>query len=168
MHANLSLFAGCRQKRVDVLAEIAWHKSDMDASHNRMDAQRPGIVRICRFGFERERIARTESTNFLLRRWPSVAQPVNEERRPVAAVCVSLRNREDLEHVGLTLSATSGKHDERVGFPALKIEPFDEVVVVGAALGRQSILEHREKLRRDVDLVEVWEAAQRTEPGFFS
>jgi len=97
-----------------------------------------------------------------------VAGPVNEEGRPVAAISVLLWNREDLEHVGLALSATSGKHDERVGFPAIKIEPFDEVVVVGAALGRQSILEHREKLRREVDLVEVWKAAQRTEPGLFS
>jgi hypothetical protein len=93
---------------------------------------------------------------------------VNEEGRPVAAISVLLWNREDLEHVGLALSATSGEHDERVGFPALEIEPFDEFVVVGTALRRQSIPEHREQLRGDVDLVEVREAAQRSEPGSFS
>jgi hypothetical protein len=90
---------------------------------------------------------------------------VNEERRPVPARGVLLWNREDLEHVSLALSPTSGKHDERVGFPRFEIEPFDEIAVVGTAPRRQSILKHREELRRDVDLVEVWEAAQRTEPG---
>ena len=171
MHTNLRLFAGCRQERVDVLAEIARQKSDMDPSHksmNAMNTQRPRIVRILGLGFEGELIARTEATNFLLRRRPSMAQPVNEERGPVAAICVPVRNREDLEHVGLALSATSGKHDERVGFPALEIKPFDEVFVVWATLRGQAVPEHREQLPRDVDLVEVWEAAQRTEPGFLS
>jgi len=65
---------------VHVLAEIPRYESDMDASNHRVDARRSLIMRICRLGFERERIARTEATNFLLRRWPSVAQPVNEER----------------------------------------------------------------------------------------
>ena len=168
LDTSMRLFAGCRQKRVHVLAEIARHKSDMDASHNRVDAQRPRIVRILGLGFEGECIARTEATNLLLCGRSSVTQPVNEEGRPVAALGVLLWNRENLEHVSLALSATSGKHDERVGFPALEVEPFNEVFVVGAALGRQSILEHREQLRRDVDLVEIWEAAQRTEPGTFS
>lgn len=168
LHTRLRLFAGGRQKSVHVLAEIAGHKSDMDPAHNRVDAQCPRIRRILGLGLEGERIARTKASNFLLRRRASVVQPVNEEHRPVAARGVSLRNREDLEHVGLALSTTSGKHDERVGFPAIEIERFDELFVVGAALGRQSIPEHREQLRGDVDLVEVWEAAQRTESGTFS
>jgi hypothetical protein len=92
---------------------------------------------------------------------------VDEEGRPVAALSGRFRNGEDL-NVGLALSATSGEHDERVGFPALEIEPFDKFVVVRAALRRQSIPEHREQLRGDVDLVEVREAAQRSEPGSFS
>jgi len=92
---------------------------------------------------------------------------VDEERRPVPALGVLLWNWEDLEHVGLALSATSGKHDKRVGFPALEIEPFAEVFVVGAAPRQQAISKHREELRRDVDLVKVWEAAQRPEPCCF-
>jgi hypothetical protein len=62
----MRLFAGCRQKRVHVRAEIARHESDMDTSNHRVDAQRPRIVRILGLGFEGERIARTEATNFLL------------------------------------------------------------------------------------------------------
>jgi hypothetical protein len=69
---------------VQVLAKIARHESDMDTSNQRLDAQRPRIVGIRGLGLERESVARTEATNLLLRRWPSVAQPVNEERRPVA------------------------------------------------------------------------------------
>jgi hypothetical protein len=168
LHTGLRLFARRRQERVHVLAEVARHEPDVDASNDRVDAQCPRIVRIRRLSFEGERIARTEATNLLLSRRSSVAQPVNEESGPVAALGIPLWNREDLEHVGLALSATSGEHDERVGFPALEIEPFDEFVVVGATLRRQSIPEHRKELRRDVDLVEVREAAQRTEPGTFS
>ena len=78
-HPSLRPFAGCREECMHVLAEIARHEPDMDASNHCMDAQRPRIVRIRRLGFERERIARTEATNLLLSRRSSVAQPVNEE-----------------------------------------------------------------------------------------
>jgi len=168
LDTSLRLLAGCRQKRVQVLAKVARHESDIDASNDCVDAEFWRIMRIRRWcGLECERIARTERTNLLLRRQPSVAQPVNEERGPVPALGVLLWNWEDLEHVGLALSAISGKQDERVGFPALEIEPFDEVFVVGAAPRRQSIPKHREELRRDVDLVKVSEAAQRPEPCCF-
>jgi hypothetical protein len=69
----LRLFAGCRQERGHPLAEIARHESDTDASNHRVDAQRPRIMGIRRLGFERERVARTEATNLLLRRRSSVA-----------------------------------------------------------------------------------------------
>ena len=64
---------------MNVLAEIAGHEPDIDASNHRMDAQRPRIVRIRRLRFERERVSRTKVTNLFLSRRSSVAQPVNEE-----------------------------------------------------------------------------------------
>jgi hypothetical protein len=62
----MRLVAGCRQKRVHVLAEIARHESDMDTSNHRVDAQRSRNLRILGLSLEGERIARTEATNFLL------------------------------------------------------------------------------------------------------
>jgi len=49
------------------------HESDIDASNDCVDAEFSRIMRIRRPGFERERIARKEATNLLLRRGPSVA-----------------------------------------------------------------------------------------------
>ena len=64
LHPRLRPFAGCRQERVHVLAGIARHNADMDASNDRMDAQRSRIVGM---------------TGLLLGRRSSVAQPMNEE-----------------------------------------------------------------------------------------
>jgi hypothetical protein len=73
-----------------------------------------------------------------------MASTVNEEGRPVSALRVRLWNREDLEHVGLTLSTTSGKHDRGVGLLALEVQPLDAVLVVGPVLrGRLWAIEKR-------------------------
>ena len=53
LNTSLCLFAGRSQERVHVLAQIARHEADMDASNNRVDAQRPRIVRIRWLRFER-------------------------------------------------------------------------------------------------------------------
>ena len=68
LHTGLRLFARRRQERVHVLAEIARHEPDVDTSNDRVDAQRPRIMRIRRLGFERERVARTKATNIFLSR----------------------------------------------------------------------------------------------------
>ena len=73
LHPSLRPFAGCREECMHVLAEIARHEPDMDASNHRMDAQRPGIMRIRRLGFEGERVAWTKTTNLFLSRRSSVA-----------------------------------------------------------------------------------------------
>ena len=73
LHPSLRPFAGCRKECVHVLAEIARHEPDMDASNDRVDAQRPRIVRIRRLGFEREHVSRTKVTNLFLSRRSSVA-----------------------------------------------------------------------------------------------